>query len=341
MEVSFYPPEQSVHYSLCEGEPFIHEGVLIESDTTIVEKKFGMGPCPFNNNLIFEFKESYPDTFTHLEICDNDTIIWYDRRITSAGDYTRPLISSNGCRFTAFLTVTPGNPQTISDTINVCTDEIFVYDGLTIEEEGEFFLAYEGTQPCADSVNLVVRFFDRTVTEIMECASSSLSPGIYITHGERCQDTILTVPEPTPSEFFLELFCSDTVIWNDMIFTEPVTTAVAELIDENGCTYFEILNLVEAGDEDCTTSVDDISIANNSLLIYPNPATTQIIVSTPDESIINGELLIYNTNGQFVKKLPIESKGKTLDISELNSGIYLLKVINEGHQIQTQSFVKV
>ncbi len=69
-------------------------------------------------------------------------------------------------------------------------------------------------------------------------------------------------------------------------------------------------------------SIDDISVQeSNSITLYPNPTNNEVSISS--ESLINS-IEIYNSLGQKVYTETINSKEKTIDISSLPSGVYVL-----------------
>ena len=77
------------------------------------------------------------------------------------------------------------------------------------------------------------------------------------------------------------------------------------------------------GGSDCVTPLMGIEsiIEDNSITLYPNPTNNEISISS--ESFINS-IEIYNSLGQKVYTETINSKEKTIDISSLPSGVYVL-----------------
>ncbi len=71
----------------------------------------------------------------------------------------------------------------------------------------------------------------------------------------------------------------------------------------------------------------DISYVNNSITLYPNPTNSEVNISS--ESLINS-IEIYNSLGQMVYTETINSKEKTIDISSLPSGVYVLGAKTEN-----------
>lgn len=99
-----------------------------------------------------------------------------------------------------------------------------------------------------------------------------------------------------------------------------------------GWAYFEDskakinFNLVDA---------DESSVANaemSAVQIYPNPAQDQIAISGVEVK----ELAIYDLSGRCVK---VENKN-TVQISELSTGTYLLRIVDKDGKIRMQKLMK-
>lgn len=71
------------------------------------------------------------------------------------------------------------------------------------------------------------------------------------------------------------------------------------------------------------------------MVIYPNPASSNITIQTP---VATGDILVFDAVGALVKSHSLSS-GSTLDVSELESGIYFV-VLNSGSQVSVQQFVR-
>jgi len=73
--------------------------------------------------------------------------------------------------------------------------------------------------------------------------------------------------------------------------------------------------------------------------LYPNPADNQINLLFGTEDTGDIRLSIFNMNGQLVfsKEIPVNS-GKNIDVSLLESGIYLLQVSSEK-AVETRKLV--
>ena len=85
-----------------------------------------------------------------------------------------------------------------------------------------------------------------------------------------------------------------------------------------GTSEYVFPNLVE---------VEDL-IIENSIQVYPNPASNILKIQLPRE-YINESIQIYNSLGYLVKLVKL-SQSNTIDIKGLPNGIYFLRLHNES-----------
>ncbi|HLW33591.1 MAG TPA: T9SS type A sorting domain-containing protein [Aequorivita sp.] len=74
-----------------------------------------------------------------------------------------------------------------------------------------------------------------------------------------------------------------------------------------------------------TAGVEDQVLANR-LSIYPNPATSEIIIALPKS--MHGEIRIFDMTGKllFYKANSLIDKNQTVDVSTLSSGVYFVRL---------------
>ena len=93
-------------------------------------------------------------------------------------------------------------------------------------------------------------------------------------------------------------------------------------------------------------NVDDIIKYESDILVSPNPAKNQIIISYKNpliqtESIGIRPISIYNILGECVIKTSSKPQASNpqIDVSDLPAGVYFV-VINSGNEIKRGMFVK-
>lgn len=82
--------------------------------------------------------------------------------------------------------------------------------------------------------------------------------------------------------------------------------------------------------EEITTSVSSV-IRDQSIELFPNPASNQITIKTDQ---VGGLLLIRDLNGRILKTMDVSALGAkeliTFDVSDLNEGFYLAQMITSS-----------
>ena len=89
-----------------------------------------------------------------------------------------------------------------------------------------------------------------------------------------------------------------------------------------------------------TNSITGLSKLENSTIIscYPNPVMNELTVSAQSEI---SELSVQNLLGQLVKSVRINSRSKTIDLSDVSAGNYFVSVKLTNGQSSTQKFIKL
>jgi hypothetical protein len=126
--------------------------------------------------------------------------------------------------------------------------------------------------------------------------------------------------------------------WTSGYITVPVTTSAFNALKSNSkntiaihCKQTAGGQYIDAGisvmtDNKLPTSINQIDLDNAPFnFIYPNPVKNSIHFSEPFNTPVS--VAVFNTTGQSVK---IENNiSDQLDMSNLNSGFYYIKVIDE------------
>ena len=85
--------------------------------------------------------------------------------------------------------------------------------------------------------------------------------------------------------------------------------------------------------------LEDIGKENLNIIVYPNPAKDNITIKT--NQLNGGNLFIYDIMGRELTGKQINNDETIVDISSLNSGIYILKAISKDNKIVgNRKFIK-
>ena len=74
--------------------------------------------------------------------------------------------------------------------------------------------------------------------------------------------------------------------------------------------------------------------------IFPNPATNELHVKIRTAIITPVTITIYNMQGKVVKQITIKQNENVIDVSELQQGVYSVRVSGNG-LICNERFVKM
>ena len=162
-------------------------------------------------------------------------------------------------------------------------------------------------------------------------------------------DTTFLKFTPSTSDI-VDWSLDDLVIDNDNIAAIAMTSEGLEIFDNMTWALFDTLNS-ELPDDflNCVavdeqnriwigteskglvifdrTLIDNITEKNNlSLFIYPNPSTDHVLISG---EIAGSEMVIFNMEGKIISENKIVTNTEFIDVSNLISGNYIIKIIKE------------
>lgn len=86
-----------------------------------------------------------------------------------------------------------------------------------------------------------------------------------------------------------------------------------------------------------TLGVNDVAFAE-TVSLYPNP-TSDIVNLSIDGAVSNAEVTLFSAIGQTVLSKTISSQETTLDISDINTGIYVLRITTDNG-VATKRIIK-
>lgn len=103
----------------------------------------------------------------------------------------------------------------------------------------------------------------------------------------------------------------------------------------------EIMSLLDIHRYEASFTYINTGITNieddNSIVIYPNPATDQLFISISDYQ--NTTMEIFNIQGQLCHTQTLQSDNTEINIAHLQNGLYLLKIKSQA-KVEVRKFIK-
>lgn len=364
----------NANYSGFDNYQFIIDGLVAQSGITDFytytpvgdieyQVSIDRGGCLITSNADSIY--SVHEMITNLDetICDNDTYNFGGLVLNSTGQYIDTLSSIGGCDSIVTLDLEANNSSIVNLIDTICDGDLYFFSNMQLSQSGTYGFTVSNSVGCDSVVSL-----DLTVLEVDYTINKSIcygtiytfydqsvsNPGTYFhaaPNPNGC-DTLITL-ELTVEQFVLNvsqiadtLFAtgnssgltyqwidcsdnSDIVGATDSVFVPGVTGNYAVVITKGGCIKTSDCFMVDY------TSIKKVN--NDLIKIYPNPSENELFVIVVDAQVFN--YTIYDMNSRMVKEDKSISNNQMIGISNLESGIYLIK-ITYGDEIIYKNFVK-
>lgn len=106
-----------------------------------------------------------------------------------------------------------------------------------------------------------------------------------------------------------------------------------DLVSETeGTVYVDIVGFTE----EVGVFVPEVTFNLFDVNVFPNPARNQVNVETAPGS----EVSLFNTTGSLIGKINATDGVARFDVSGLNQGIYIIRVIHEGNKVSRKIHVQ-
>lgn len=188
-----------------------------------------------------------------------------------------------------------------------------------------------------------IRFDYKTTTPADTAGRITLVSKIWLNNGEEWHASAGAIPDDTTGawqEVVLEFDDFAIPSWitqvDGILYLDSISHIEMQLIaGQGGDAAGEICfdNLTAYG----LSSIEEVGTVEASIDLYPNPASEILNI----ESVENMQRVeIYNVNGALVRSVEANNELKaTMEISDLNTGIYIVRVIGDNTQ-RSSKFIK-
>lgn len=230
-----------------------------------------------------------------------DSIVFNGQTFTMTGIYTQTLTNATGCDSTIELHLIINNSGT--NLINTSACDSLTLNGQTYSQSGNYIQTLVNSYGC-DSVltlNITITSID---TSVIQSSSFLLSNEPFANYQWIDCSNMVALPNATQQQF-----------------TPLISGSYAVVITNNSCVDTSLCYNVTV-----TGIASDYS-QDIKLLIFPNPVTGNLFVFC---NIDIGSLNIYDITGKLVYMSNAEYLNRNVfDLSNLKSGLYLLKLVDK------------
>ncbi|MBN2778478.1 MAG: T9SS type A sorting domain-containing protein [Bacteroidales bacterium] len=296
---------------ICQGELYNSFGFNLGQQNTVglfnhYSTIYESATCDSIYNLILTVHPTYQNDTNYIMICETGEYNFFGQIITEPGIYDTTLITTNGCDSTMVLDLSVGEFYRSFINESICHGEYYIENGFNMGISGSDTLYYTAINGCDSLVIL-----NLTVNPI---------------HSTEIFDTISQGSAYTKNGF--EIFTTN--IPGDYIFTNTYFNVY-------GCDSTVNLNLT-------ITEVPEDSTNNSGtefgFMLFPNPASDEIIVKAENYIDFSLGFIIYDIFGKILEKGNINTTETALNIAHFAPGIYFIKIFDSNDKYNSLKFIK-
>ncbi|MCD9853725.1 T9SS type A sorting domain-containing protein [Epilithonimonas sp. JDS] len=102
----------------------------------------------------------------------------------------------------------------------------------------------------------------------------------------------------------------------------------------------EVTEGVQQPYEITTLDVDDESIMEKNILLYPNPVRDFLNVDFGKENFHNSRYSLFDPQGKLIKTGNLTQKKTELDMTRFPSSVYIIQIFQDNKNIKTFKIIK-
>lgn len=102
----------------------------------------------------------------------------------------------------------------------------------------------------------------------------------------------------------------------------------------------QIMEGVQQAYEITSLEVDDESILEKKILLYPNPVSDILNVDFGKENYHNSNYVLFDSQGKLLKTGKFSQQNTELNMAELPTSVYIIQIFQEKKNIKTFKIIK-
>ena len=255
--------------------------------------------------------------------------------VTEAGTYTVTGTDANGCVNTASQAVTVNALPTVA----ISGETAFCEGGnTTLMATGAATYTW-GTETTAELTVTEAGTYSVTGTDANGCTNTASQ-----------EVTVITVNTEVyyveVGDGFLEAIQENAEYqWIDCATNEPIEGATqSQFTPEVSGSYACVITVGECSDTSDCQDVTITGIAEHGtagLTLYPNPTTGIVNIRlTPETCTLKPEIHLFDIYGRRLQIMPVTAETIQIDLSRYATGVYLVKLVNDGKVVAVKKVVK-
>jgi hypothetical protein len=132
-------------------------------------------------------------------------------------------------------------------------------------------------------------------------------------------------------------FDGNAITWylsNSNSFNTTATTSSAN-VEEGGCNSLFNARIADSAIETSDMELIEDELKAGSVVVYPNPATDRFLINVVGDQESDINIALFDSQGKYHEVNTYWNSSPNtveLDVSELNLGIYILKVNVDGNE---------
>jgi len=89
-----------------------------------------------------------------------------------------------------------------------------------------------------------------------------------------------------------------------------------------------------------TLAVDDTSVSEKNILLYPNPVRDYVNIDFGKENFQNSKYVLFDSQGKIIKTGNLTQQKTELNMATLPASVYLIQIFQDKKSIKTFKIIK-